>query len=75
MFSRKRSADEEPHTPQSIVTDRARFNQWLAERQRHFDDVNASPADIASLALTSGFSEPIVRQWEQHKRWEESGAA
>ncbi len=49
------------------------FIKWLAERQKHFNEVSASPADIAQLALQDGFSKALVSQWEQHQRWESLG--
>jgi hypothetical protein len=54
-------------------SDYFQFKDWLAARQRHFDEVNASPADIADLAIKDGFPEPLIRQWQQHKRWENMG--
>lgn len=51
------------------------FKDWLAARQSHFDEVNATPADIAHLAIQDGFSEVLLNQWQQHKRWENMGKA
>lgn len=80
MLSGKRSTEpsqdshtQEPPTQESTARDYATFKKWIADRQRHFDEVNASPADIASIALQEGFPEPIVRQWEQHAHWENIG--
>lgn len=55
--------------------ERKEFRSWLAARQRHFDEVQASPRDIAYLALQDGFSPIVVREWETRKRWEDMGAA
>jgi hypothetical protein len=55
--------------------ERARFKDWLKERQKHFDEVNASAADIAYFALRAGFPEIIVREWESHMRWVNTGHA
>ncbi len=50
--------------------ERASFKKWLVERQKHFEEINASPADIANIALQFGFTRIVVREWEAHKRWE-----
>lgn len=52
--------------------ERAAFKVWLSERQKHFDEVNALPSDIAYFALQDGFSESLVREWEQARRWEQA---
>ncbi len=55
------------------LSDLKEFKQWLAQRQRHFDEQNIPPKDIATLALKHGFSRSSVRQWEhtaQFKRME-----
>lgn len=51
--------------------ERAKFKRWLADRQAHFDEINADPHDIADIAIQVGFSRIIVREWESHKRWED----
>ncbi len=50
--------------------ERAAFKVWIDDRQKHFNEINALPADIAYLALEAGFPEVVVREWESRKRWE-----
>ncbi len=49
--------------------ERAAFKLWLDERQKHFNEVNALPSDIAYLAIQAGHSEIIVREWEMKQQW------
>lgn len=51
------------------------FKKWLSERQHHFDEVGAAPADIAYIALQDGHNLVVVREWEAHQRWENMGKA
>lgn len=53
-----------------FADDKARFYKWLEHRQAHFDEQDFLPQDIADLAITAGYNVIVVRQWEQHKRFE-----
>ncbi len=44
--------------------ERRDFKTWLSARQAHFDEQNFLPNEIALLALSRGFTELVVRQWE-----------
>jgi hypothetical protein len=53
--------------------ERAAFKEWLRLRQRHFNEVDAAPSDIAELAIMDGFPEIVVREWERSETFRAIG--
>lgn len=55
--------------------DFTQFKNWLAERQKHFNDIAATPAEIADLAIEAGFPLYIVRLWQSGESFRRVGEA
>lgn len=54
-------------------SDLQRLKDWIQTHHVEFKDLPAE--DIAARAILHGFDLPLVRQWQQHQRWEQLGEA
>lgn len=40
------------------------FKKWLRDTETHFNDIAATPSEIAEVAIACGFDIAMVRQWQ-----------